>query len=414
MAKSKILFLSKRNSVRSQLSEAYANQLSGNSVLTKSAGVGKISKIHPIVTELLAKQDIDTSMQSSKIIPKLKEFRFDLVITLGKTAKGQITALPGAPIMVHWDVNDPLSPDSSDLPESERIRQCAEKIRGLVTNLFSEGYLNAFVMHKRNTDRVFNSLSEGIIAHDIDRKVFLFSKRASEITGISEKKALSSECHDIFDGPLCGPECSFCDDNSIHEFETKSYDSVFYDPKGSRKECHISVVPIKSESGKIQGVVASLQDLTSQKSLEYLLEKVKVFEGIVGNDSKMLQIFQQIRDVSSYDYPIHISGETGTGKELVAKAIHNESTRRKNPFVPINCGALPTGLIESELFGHLKGAFTGAIRDKKGRFEAADGGTLFLDEVADLPKHVQVKLLRFLQEGTLERVGSEVSINVTQ
>ena len=126
----------------------------------------------------------------------------------------------------------------------------------------------------------------------------------------------------------------------------------------------------------------------------------------------MLQVFQQIRDLSGYDYPVHIYGETGTGKELVAEAIHNESRRSGAPFVPINCGALPAGLIESELFGHVKGAFTGAVRDKKGRFELADSGTLFLDEIAELPKDLQVKILRFLQTGKFERVGGEATVSV--
>jgi transcriptional regulator with GAF, ATPase, and Fis domain len=112
------------------------------------------------------------------------------------------------------------------------------------------------------------------------------------------------------------------------------------------------------------------------------------------------------------DYPVHISGETGTGKELVAAAIHNESRRGGGPFVPVNCGALPEGILESELFGHVKGAFTGAVRDKKGRFELANRGTLLLDEVSDLPRVVQAKLLRVLQEGTFERVGGEKTISV--
>jgi transcriptional regulator with PAS, ATPase and Fis domain len=138
------------------------------------------------------------------------------------------------------------------------------------------------------------------------------------------------------------------------------------------------------------------------------------FGNIIGRDSKMLDIFKQIRDVSGYDYPVHVSGETGTGKELVANAVHNESPRAGAPFVPINCGALPEGLIESELFGHVKGAFSGAIRDKKGRFELADGGTIFLDEVTELSNNMQAKLLRFLQEGSFEKVGGEqtVSVNV--
>ncbi len=410
MFKSRLLFLSKHNAVRSQLAEAYARQFEKKGFSISSGGVDTILPVHPVVLKELKK--LDCSDQVSKSVSEFRDDRFDLVITLGLTAKGKITALPGAPVMVHWCVDDPLADDSPKSSLKKRINQCDDQIKTLVTHLFSDGYLDAIIPQKRNTDRIFDSLAEGIIAHDNNKKVFLFSKRASEITGISEEKAMSSECHDIFDSPLCGPKCSFCNDDSIDEFETKDYNSVFYDSNGVRKECHVTVVPIRSESGKIQGVVASLQDLTSQKSLEWLLGREKVYEGIVGNDSNMLQIFQQIRNVSAYEYPVHISGETGTGKELVAKAIHNESTRKSKPFIPINCGALPTGLIESELFGHQKGAFTGAIRDKKGRFELANKGTIFLDEVADLPKHVQVKLLRFLQEGTLERVGSEHSIKV--
>jgi transcriptional regulator with GAF, ATPase, and Fis domain len=139
-----------------------------------------------------------------------------------------------------------------------------------------------------------------------------------------------------------------------------------------------------------------------------------VFNDILGQNRKMIDIFQQISGVAEYDYPVLISGETGTGKELVAKAIHKESRRKSSPFVPINCGALPEGLIESELFGHVKGAFSGAVRDKRGRFEIADGGTIFLDEVAELYKSAQIKLLRFLQDGKFEKVGAEktVSVNV--
>ncbi len=143
-------------------------------------------------------------------------------------------------------------------------------------------------------------------------------------------------------------------------------------------------------------------------------EKMPGFANIIGQDKKMRDVFQQIIDVANYDYPVHVSGETGTGKELIAEAIHKNSPRRDKPFVPINCGALPEGLVESELFGHVKGAFSGAVRDKKGRFELADGGTVFLDEVAELSKFMQVKLLRFLQDGTFEKVGGEktASVNV--
>jgi transcriptional regulator with PAS, ATPase and Fis domain len=134
------------------------------------------------------------------------------------------------------------------------------------------------------------------------------------------------------------------------------------------------------------------------------------FRNIVGTDPKMRTIFNSIRNVAATDAAVLIQGESGTGKELVAIAIHKESRRRNRPFVPFNCGALPEGMVESELFGHVKGAFTGAVKDKKGRFEMAHSGTLFLDEVGELPPAVQVKLLRVLQDGTFERVGDEKTI----
>lgn len=136
------------------------------------------------------------------------------------------------------------------------------------------------------------------------------------------------------------------------------------------------------------------------------------FRGIVGRDEKMLRIFDTIRQVARTDAPALIQGETGTGKELVALAIHKESRRGRNHFVPVNCGAMPEGLLESELFGHVKGAFTGAMRDKKGRFELADGGTIFLDEVGEMSPKTQVKLLRVLQDGRFERVGSEKTVQM--
>jgi transcriptional regulator with PAS, ATPase and Fis domain len=136
------------------------------------------------------------------------------------------------------------------------------------------------------------------------------------------------------------------------------------------------------------------------------------FHNIVGTDPKIRAIFNSIRNVAATDAAVLIQGESGTGKELVATAIHKESHRRSRPFVPFNCGALPEGMVESELFGHVKGAFTGAVKDKKGRFELAHSGTLFLDEVGELPPAVQVKLLRVLQDGIFERVGDEKTIQV--
>jgi two-component system NtrC family response regulator len=136
------------------------------------------------------------------------------------------------------------------------------------------------------------------------------------------------------------------------------------------------------------------------------------FEGMLGTSSKMQEVFAMIRKVSNTDAPVLIEGESGTGKELVALAIHRRSIRKDGPFVVINCGAIPENLLESELFGHEKGAFTGAHVQRKGRIELAHGGTLFLDEVGELSLPLQVKLLRFLQEQVIERIGGRTAITV--
>jgi two-component system response regulator AtoC len=136
------------------------------------------------------------------------------------------------------------------------------------------------------------------------------------------------------------------------------------------------------------------------------------FENIVSKNEKMQKLFDVIRKVAPYKSTILIIGESGTGKELVARALHYQSDRSQRAFIPVNCGAIPENLLESELFGHVKGAFTDAIRTKKGLFEEADGGTLFLDEIGELPLQLQVKLLRVLQEGEIRRVGEAKPIQV--
>src|SRR5206468_8085040 len=147
----------------------------------------------------------------------------------------------------------------------------------------------------------------------------------------------------------------------------------------------------------------------------YLQEEIRSehnFEEIVGNSPALLALLKQVDQVAPTNATVLISGETGTGKELIARAIHNASSRKDRPLVKVNCAAISAGLVESELFGHVKGAFTGAIERRTGRFELANGGTIFLDEVSELPLDTQVKLLRVLQEQEFEPVGSSQSVEV--
>lgn len=271
--------------------------------------------------------------------------------------------------------------------------------------------LSRLLAEQENLHRIIDNLLEGIIAHDKQRRIVYFNRTAEKITGYRREEVLGRDCHDVFGGPFCGGRCSFKEGAPLH-WEDKAYPLTILTKQGEPKRLEMRITGMADNKGEFYGVLASFRDVTDLITLKIRSGELKEFHGIIGQDSKMLEIYRQIRDVAANDYPVHISGETGTGKELVAVAIHKESRRGGGPFVPVNCGALPEGVLESELFGHVKGAFSGAIRDKKGRFELAHEGTLFLDEVAELPKPVQVKLLRVLQDGTFERVGSEKSISV--
>ena len=273
--------------------------------------------------------------------------------------------------------------------------------------------LEKVISNHKNLERVLDNLKDGIIAHDLNRRIFYFNREAENITGYNRKEVLGKDCHKAFGMPFCGGHCTFLANDSVLT-DRAEYSTTITTKDDESRQVEMSYVMMKDNQNRDFGVLVCFRDITDLLQLKARAGESTGFSNIIGRDSNMLMLFRQIRDVAGYDYPVHIFGETGTGKELVAKAIHNESQRGGAPFVPINCGALPEGLIESELFGHVKGAFSGAIRDKKGRFELADGGSILLDEIAELPKMLQVKLLRFLQDGIIEKVGGEkpIPINV--
>ena len=172
----------------------------------------------------------------------------------------------------------------------------------------------------------------------------------------------------------------------------------------------VSASPLRYNN--VEFAILLLEDVTELSNLRRQTKMQSMFAGLVGQNAKMLDLYESIEELAHVNVPVMIQGESGTGKELVASAIHNEGNRAGKPFIAINCGALPETLLESELFGYVKGAFTGAAQDKRGRFEMADGGTIFLDELGDISPIMQVKLLRVLQEGSFEKIGSEVTTKV--
>ena len=270
------------------------------------------------------------------------------------------------------------------------------------------------ILDHDNLNLVLDNLKLGIIAHTPDRIITVFNKEAERITGYLKETVIGKDCHIVFQAPFCGGKCSFCDGSPDFSFGSKEYPLNIITKDGSTRQLEMTVSAIISHDKIFKGVLASFRDVTESFNLSLKAENLSNFAGIIGKDKAMQDIFRQIRDVALYNYPVHVSGETGTGKERVAYAIHDISSYGTGAFVPVNCGAIPEGIVESELFGHVKGAFSGAIKERKGRFELAHKGTLFLDEVAELPLKTQVKLLRFLQEGSFEKVGGEKkeSVNV--
>ena len=329
----------------------------------------------------------------------------DLAVAIGAEAAQRCAMLPGLPPVVVWDDLEAVTADEFENRKVEVVNR--------VKALGAPGALQALLGQRSTLADIIDSLHEGVIAHDSKRKVFLFSRGAQRITGAAPETVIGRDCHELFKPRLCGESCAFCGGAPGSEVDVKTaYAANFVAEDGSHHDVDVTRLPLRDAEGNDVGALVTFTDTTRVRELEARLGELQSFSGIIGSDHRMLEIYELIRDLADNDFPVVITGESGTGKELVAAAIHNESLRRDRLFVPVNCGALPEGTLESELFGHLKGSFTGAIRDKKGRFELADQGTLFLDEIGDLSLPMQVKLLRVLQEGVFEPVGSETSRKV--
>ncbi|MBZ0264864.1 sigma 54-interacting transcriptional regulator [bacterium] len=277
--------------------------------------------------------------------------------------------------------------------------------------LFEDGILGAVTNLRNAFGSLIDNLTDGILVHDLHRRIILFNHAAIQITGYSLEEVIGQDCHEVFPGRFCGGNCAYClSEEGLH---TKyRYPGKFIRKNGEVRDLELSVMTFNNHEKKSIGAMVLFRDITELNLLHRKLREGDRFYGIVGKHPSMHRIFKSIEDLAQVDVPILIQGESGTGKELAAEALHQLSKRTDHPFVPINCGALPEGTLESELFGHVRGAFTGAIRDKKGRFELADGGTLFLDEIGEISQALQVKLLRVIQDSSFYPVGGEKQVNV--
>jgi PAS domain S-box-containing protein len=257
----------------------------------------------------------------------------------------------------------------------------------------------------RPTDAILESISDGVFTVDRDWRVTSFNRAAEEITGIPREEAIGKPCCEVFRSSMCEAECAL---RSTLETGKPIINKACYiiDASGERVPISVSTAVLRNESGTVIGGAETFRDLSEIEALRKDLEGRFRIGELVSRSSAMRDVFDVVSAVAASSSTVLIQGETGTGKELVARAIHTMGPRAEKPFVAVNCGALPDSLLESELFGHCRGAFTGATADRPGRFEAAADGTLFLDEIGDVSPALQVRLLRVLQERVYEPLGS--------
>lgn len=252
---------------------------------------------------------------------------------------------------------------------------------------------------------ILDSISDGVFTVDLDWRITSFNRAAEEITGIDRKEAIGRFCWEVFRSNMCEGDCAL----KRTMKEGKSFvSSSTYIINGQRQRVpiHVSTSVLKNRAGFVLGGVETFRDHSLVEELRKEIAGRHVFGDMVSRSKPMQDIFAILNQVAESDSTVLIEGETGTGKEVMARTIHNQSPRKAEPFMAINCGALPDNLLESELFGYKTGAFTGANKDKDGLFTAAGDGTIFLDEIGETSSAFQVRLLRVLEEREYQPLGS--------
>ena len=406
----RILFVSDGRSGLSLLARAMAEEVADGRYIIDCV-VTDTEAAHPAVREILEFMNFESLSPCRKLFAVRDLSDADMVVSFDAEHEKTWGALPGSATILHWDVSLDLESSASHSTPVEQYHEVRRVIRHHVTELFREQCLSVYIRSQQKWMRYFESIDIGIVVHDRNRIITYFNRHAEEVLKYSRDEVLGQDCHELFPWRLCGEKCAFCDLNE----DVK--DNLWYTRDVQRKDgklrhVEINLLPLRGENNESQGAMISFRDFTHRMHVEKKFDEIKHYMGIVGQSPAMMQVFDSIRDVGPTDVTTLIQGESGTGKELVAEALYKISARSARPFIVVNCGALPEGLLETELFGHVKGAFTGAIRDKKGRFELANKGTIFLDEIGELSSSMQVKLLRVLENGSFESVGSETTIRV--
>ncbi|HOZ61715.1 MAG TPA: sigma 54-interacting transcriptional regulator [Smithellaceae bacterium] len=270
---------------------------------------------------------------------------------------------------------------------------------------------NKLIEHRSRLEAIFGSVKDAIITVDPDLRVIEANKSTENICGITVGQIVDRQFFE------CKFPCSRACGEVLrqileNEVAVKEYKIECEHQMRPQQVVSVSSSPLRDGQGDFMGAVMVIRDITLLRDVERELRERNQFQNLVGRNKTMQNIYRLLEDLANLDTTVLITGESGTGKELVARALHYSGNRAFKPFTTVNCSALAESLLESELFGHVKGAFTGAIKDRLGRFETANGGTIFLDEIGDISPLIQLKLLRVLQEKEFERVGESTSRKV--
>ncbi len=258
---------------------------------------------------------------------------------------------------------------------------------------------------------VLNSISDGVMTLDKDWKIVSWNRAAEKITGFDREEVLGRQCMSIFRTPVCRDRCPV--DRALmcgHAF--KDVQVMVRNKRDEVVHLLVNTAPLYDPDRHIIGGLETFRDVSQNHWLQEELKNHYGYANMVGRSEPMEQVYETMTSLLNTDTTVLVQGESGTGKELVARALHFNGPRKGKAFMAVNCSALPEGVLETELFGHVKGAFTGAVRNHVGKFELANGGTLFLDEISEISPSLQVKLLRVLEEREFQRVGDNRSIKM--
>ncbi len=264
---------------------------------------------------------------------------------------------------------------------------------------------------ERSLKIILDNLNVGIFTVDRSGHFTFFNTEAEKISGYNRREVLGEPCTIIFEADDAHEVC-LLRETIVDGVSRGSRRGKMTTRDGVTIPIRANYMALRNEKGTVVGGLTTFHDLTLVHQLDQAMRDRYTYHDMIGKSPAMQKIFEMVNVVAGTDATILIEGSTGTGKDLLAKVIHSASRRSDKPFVKVNCAAIPDNLLESEMFGYVKGAFTGAERDKTGRFQEADGGTIFLDEIGDLPLPLQAKLLRVLEDKEFYRLGSRHTIKV--